>query len=330
MSKVALIVGHGVSTNGVRDSGCTYGNDTEANLMFEIVGVAVASLRADGFDVMTDWDTNNDRNCTYTIRDANAWGADIYTSCHCDWDQAPSGTYPICYPGSTEGYKLASCLNEAVMSANGLGTRGILQRDDMEVANTNMTACIMELGSIKADNAKLHDSQKMGLSVANGIRAYFGKASVNTSTTISAPASTATASTVSASSSNSSILLQVGSEGSDVSQLQRDLRALAYEDANGNAISVDGDFGPATKAAVERLQRCHGLEVDGIYGPKSDSALMSEMSKVQTALKSKGYDIPVDGAFGPVTENAVKAFQSANGLTADGIIGNNTLKALGL
>ena len=39
-------------------------------------------------------------------------------------------------------------------------------------------------------------------------------------------------------------------------------------------------------------------------------------------------DVPVDGYFGPETEDAVKAFQTFNGLTADGIVGQRTWAAL--
>ncbi len=36
------------------------------------------------------------------------------------------------------------------------------------------------------------------------------------------------------------------------------------------------------------------------------------------------------GPFGPLTEKAVKEFQASKGLTADGIVGGDTYKALGL
>jgi hypothetical protein len=55
-----------------------------------------------------------------------------------------------------------------------------------------------------------------------------------------------------------------------------------------------------------------------------------EVTKLQTKLKAAGEDIDVDGAFGRNTMAAVMDFQSKNGLTADGIAGPKTLKALGI
>lgn len=52
---------------------------------------------------------------------------------------------------------------------------------------------------------------------------------------------------------------------------------------------------------------------------------------VQQKLKQWGYyKGSADGIFGPSTKNAVIYFQQKNGLTADGIVGDKTLKALGL
>ena len=49
----------------------------------------------------------------------------------------------------------------------------------------------------------------------------------------------------------------------------------------------------------------------------------SDVKKMQAALK-----IPSDGQFGPGTEKALKAWQSANGLTPDGVAGPKTLQKL--
>ncbi|HLY58165.1 MAG TPA: GH25 family lysozyme [Stellaceae bacterium] len=52
---------------------------------------------------------------------------------------------------------------------------------------------------------------------------------------------------------------------------------------------------------------------------------------IQTRLKALGFDPgTLDGEMGPQTEAAIKAFQAANGLTPDGIVGPLTLAALGL
>ena len=39
---------------------------------------------------------------------------------------------------------------------------------------------------------------------------------------------------------------------------------------------ADGDFGAATYGAVTRLQREHGLEIDGVVGPETWRKLICE------------------------------------------------------
>lgn len=57
----------------------------------------------------------------------------------------------------------------------------------------------------------------------------------------------------------------------------------------------------------------------------------TEVRQIQTALKRQGYyKDSVDGIYGPATERAVRSFQSAKGLSVDGICGTETLQALGI
>ncbi len=57
----------------------------------------------------------------------------------------------------------------------------------------------------------------------------------------------------------------------------------------------------------------------------------STVKTIQRKLKNWGYySGSVDGIFGAQTRKAVRYFQQKNGLTVDGIVGNKTLKALGI
>ena len=55
------------------------------------------------------------------------------------------------------------------------------------------------------------------------------------------------------------------------------------------------------------------------YGSSGD-----EVKKLQESLNSQGYKLDVDGKFGSATQSAVRDYQSKNGLTVDGIVGDNT------
>ncbi|HOW34988.1 MAG TPA: peptidoglycan-binding protein [Candidatus Omnitrophota bacterium] len=63
--------------------------------------------------------------------------------------------------------------------------------------------------------------------------------------------------------------------------------------------------------------------------PKGDF-VKPDTKSVQTALKNAGlYDGPVDGKIGTKTKTAIKDFQKANGLKADGVVGQQTWMKLG-
>jgi len=144
----------------------------------------------------------------------------------------------------------------------------------------------------------------------------------------------------------SNTMLRKGSRGNDVKTLQ----TLLNE--NGYSLTVDGIFGSQTDSAVRDYQACKGLVVDGIVGPKtwdklgsSDSGTRqasppsgyptlsygssgSSVSRIQTLLNANGAKLTVDGQFGTLTKVAVKKFQSANGIKANGVVGTSTWKAL--
>lgn len=49
-----------------------------------------------------------------------------------------------------------------------------------------------------------------------------------------------------------------------------------------------------------------------------------DVKKLQTELNKYGYGLDVDGSFGQKTNDAVRDYQSKNGLSVDGVVGNNT------
>ena len=61
------------------------------------------------------------------------------------------------------------------------------------------------------------------------------------------------------------------------------------------------------------------------YGSSGDS-----VTELQNNLRAAGYNIAADGVFGNETKAAVEAYQKANGLGVDGIVGNQTGGSLGL
>lgn len=61
-------------------------------------------------------------------------------------------------------------------------------------------------------------------------------------------------------------IVKKGVTGECVKSLQRLLKALGYKDSDGKAISIDGECGSKTEAAIKNFQKAKGLSVDGICG----------------------------------------------------------------
>ncbi len=145
--------------------------------------------------------------------------------------------------------------------------------------------------------------------------------------------------------------LTIGDSGDDVKSVQLRLKALEYL-----LSSADGQYGSSTAAAMKAFQQMNGLTATGngdlatyaaLY---SDSALNAKgvtegaanpsytnlrsgatgpaVIRLQQALVRFDYKLSVTGTYDEATEQAVRSFQSLNGLSVDGVAGRNTQSKL--
>lgn len=177
--KVGIYVGHGKSTDGSWDPGCTYNGKTEAGLMLPIVKAFVKHARFNNFEVFTDAFSGNNMNAIKQVQLSEKNHVAVHIPVHCDWFKAPTGTLPLFCLGSKSGKRLAACLNRYVEKMTGETTRGVTARSDLyELNKTSMPACIFECGSIKHDADEWDAAKEIndyGKALAKGLCDYFGK-----------------------------------------------------------------------------------------------------------------------------------------------------------
>ena len=87
--------------------------------------------------------------------------------------------------------------------------------------------------------------------------------------------------------------------------------------------SRDRTSGPALEASTSEDSGSHRSLTDPIqpWPLVRRGANGHPVRTLQHLLRAHGQQVSVDGIFGPLTEAAVKAVQTASGLTADGIVG---------
>lgn len=139
------------------------------------------------------------------------------------------------------------------------------------------------------------------------------------------------------------LIEKVNEAGVDTDTFNEKVKAIA-EDGGVNVDKLIAKYGSLEKAfqngaissniLTKALKEISGAatELEGIFRIGDGmSEASDDVKKLQTALEKAGFTLEqfgVDGKFGKETEDAVRAFQEAKGLAADGIVGPETLAAL--
>lgn len=261
----------------------------------------------------------NSQNLTLLVTFAyNAYGDSFNNASGIETFYSPQN------PKATQSRNLAENLyNELIQGTQQTG-RGVKTLDVGVLSNVNCTSSLIEAGFMtNLREAKLMINPlfqtEVGEEACHGVCNFLGVNYIPRNNLNNYP------------------LLRNGSQGNFVYLLQFILNQYGYN------LSVDGIFGTRTLNAVRGFQRNNSLSVDGLVGNNTWKTLLTlppypllkqnyrgaYVTFLQQLLESNLYPVSgIDGIFGTRTLNAVRAFQQANGLTVDGIVGNNTWNAL--
>lgn len=117
--------------------------------------------------------------------------------------------------------------------------------------------------------------------------------------------------------------LSAGDTGADVRTLQERLNVWGAHPA----LTVDGDFGPATTSALRTFQSAHHLTVDAVAGPATWTALLKNPPKIQFAAPT---GVRIEAGIISVSWDTVPASQGVHptGYTVNILDGGNVVKTV--
>jgi len=330
MAKVFIGVGHGGSDSGA----VGYITEKDANLNMAIA--CKDYLEANGVEVKMSRYKDEDDTLNEEVRECNAFNPNLAIDVH---NNAGGGDGFEIYHTLNGGVGKALAENiEAEVKAIGQNSRGIKTKRGNNgdyygfIRMTKCPAVICE--GVFVDNREdawqadeLHEQEQFGIAYAKGILKTLGiVGNVGIGTAINTEVK------------HDVSIGEAISINNSIYNIQKFLN-----DEYGTNLALDNIYGAQTKKALIKALQTElnrqfnkGLVVDGIFGNNTYNACITvrkgakgNITKlIQMALVIKGYKVDVDSIFGSDTEAKVKAFQKANGLVVDGIVGKNTFKAL--
>lgn len=326
--KIALDAGHGLNTAGKRTPDGVHEwelNNAVCNYIEEYLKDYATIIRTDDTTgnkdiALADRRNKAVNNCDVLIsihhnalkdnKFSNVTGTETYTHTNYDNKQAK---------------ELSELLANNIAKCTGLKNRGAKQFRLAVIATSKIPAVLCEGGFMDGEHDSYYIRTEEGKkayakAVADVLISYFNLKAQNNST---------------------QQIIQEENKNTNIGIIAR-IQDTLNTRYNLN-IATDNIYGKETKKALVvglqtelNKQYQKGLVVDGVFGSKTKNACVSVRKGakgnityiLQAILYCKGYDIAVDGDFGVNTENAVKSYQKANGLTVDGICGKNTFAKL--
>ena len=217
---------------------------------------------------------DGDKIMKQNVAESNAWGADVHYISHTNGANGTvKGYRPIYFTGSAKGKKLAEIMVKYRKQIYPYSVVLNNRTDLYELKNTNAVAFYEE--HVFHDN--LEDAtwfhthmNEIAESAAKGLCEYFGIPYVAPAVAPSIPTVTAT-------------ILRKGNAGPEVKSLQKKLLQIGYYLGSYGA---DGDYGDATVTAVRKFQKDNSLAVDGEAGPNTLAAVNKVLPIVQQEQKA--------------------------------------------
>ena len=268
----------------------------EVNEDRKVKNRVISALQSAGhmvYDCTDDAGKTQGRNLASIVAKCNAHAVDLDVSIHLNAGGG-TGVEVWCYDEKSQGY-CSSYLRKYLCNARNPEQGSKIHAQSVCSEKTHSPAILIECCFVDSQNDASHwDADKCGDAIASAIA---GKTVAGTTSSGSAPVATPVAKPAT-------------STGNDwVRRLQTACNTQGFSNQK-----VDGIPGKNTLAGCPTCRK----------GARGNITRL-----IQERLNSLGYNCgKVDGIFGAGTYVAVIAFQKAHGLSADGIVGKNTWRAL--
>lgn len=245
-----------------------------------------------------DSTSTSSSDLSYGVNKANNWGADLFVSIHFnkayDSYNGALGSEVCVYSNYDIAQRVVNSLG-----ALGFKNRGQKIRTGLyELKHTNMKSMIVETCFVEAtDDVALYKklgADAIGKTIAEAISNKTTNTTLDNNTNESTPA----------------VDNKPTSIGDDwIRRLQQECNNQGFSNQ-----TVDGIAGPKTLAGCPTLRK----------GASGNITKLLQEKLVKLGYNTNG----VDGIFGGGTHTAVREFQKTRGLSADGIVGQNTWRKL--